>query len=230
MKSSIEFNQEIGRKIRLYRKLQHITQKELALQLNKTVASISKYEQGAINIDTFTLYQIADYLQISPAMLLPESEVPVPDHDRHVHPFFNRSRIYFYTWSLTSCRLLSCVLEVNPNSGKVSAYLDYEDLNHYQDSHYVLHGSLICNDVYVALRCYNPLVRSDYMVALWRTSDLTRSGALGSTYGLTHNYHFLSAKCFASHTLVSDKKALIEALEINKQDLGILKKNNILVL
>ena len=66
------FYAEVGGNIKTYRKLQHMTQQELAGKINKSMACISKYEKGDISIDLYTLYEIAEVLNIPPALLLPQ--------------------------------------------------------------------------------------------------------------------------------------------------------------
>lgn len=58
-------SQEIGKKIRLYRKRSHWTIEELAVHIYKSKATVSKYERGEIAIDIETLYDIAEALRVS---------------------------------------------------------------------------------------------------------------------------------------------------------------------
>lgn len=57
-----EISQEIGRRIRAFRKMRKLTLDELALIIYKSKSTISKYEKGEISIDIETLYDIADAL------------------------------------------------------------------------------------------------------------------------------------------------------------------------
>ena len=51
--------EEIGAKIKYYRKKRGLKIAELAEMLHKTGATVSKYESGQIAIDVVTLYEIA---------------------------------------------------------------------------------------------------------------------------------------------------------------------------
>lgn len=53
---------QIGEKIRSYRKLRGLTQKELAQKINKTESSVRKYEKGLIDIPLNVLESIAKAL------------------------------------------------------------------------------------------------------------------------------------------------------------------------
>ena len=55
---------QIGKRIKLYRKQQKMTLEDLAACINRSKATVSKYECGAIVLDVETLYEIAGALQV----------------------------------------------------------------------------------------------------------------------------------------------------------------------
>ena len=59
-----EIMQEIGKKIKVFRKKRQMTMQELASAIYKSKATISKYEKGQITIDIITLYDIARVLNV----------------------------------------------------------------------------------------------------------------------------------------------------------------------
>ena len=61
--NSIEVH--VGSRIRMYRKNRHMTIDELASRINKSRATVSKYESGNISIDVSTLLDIAKALDLS---------------------------------------------------------------------------------------------------------------------------------------------------------------------
>jgi transcriptional regulator with XRE-family HTH domain len=63
---------EIGKNIKKARLLKNLTQQELSDFINITRASIANIERGNQKITFLTLYQIADSLDISPKLLIPE--------------------------------------------------------------------------------------------------------------------------------------------------------------
>ena len=67
-----EFYGALGEKIRYYRKRRGMTQQELAEQINRTLACVSKYEHGGVAIDAYTLYMIARALEVEPKIFLPD--------------------------------------------------------------------------------------------------------------------------------------------------------------
>jgi transcriptional regulator with XRE-family HTH domain len=59
-----DFSRKVGARIRIYRKARRLSLGELANHINKSKATLSKYESGAITLDILTLYEIAAVLKI----------------------------------------------------------------------------------------------------------------------------------------------------------------------
>lgn len=113
-----ELSRHIGRRIRQFRKLQGLTLQQMADQLNKSKATMSKYESGDIILDVETLSAVAGLLNISMSQLTdyrPEEEIlqsdregqdadtdassgKVSPHETSAvsNPFFQADRFYFY--------------------------------------------------------------------------------------------------------------------------------------
>ena len=71
--------EEIGAKIKYYRKKRGMKIVELAALLHKTGATVSKYESGQIAMDVVTLYEVAAALGVPPEKLLYCVPLPVED-------------------------------------------------------------------------------------------------------------------------------------------------------
>ena len=56
---------DIGRKMKLLRKAEGLTQEELAKRLNISRVNYTRYENGKVRPDYETLIKIADYYDIS---------------------------------------------------------------------------------------------------------------------------------------------------------------------
>ena len=61
-----ELTVRMGENIRIYRRANRMTLSELATKINKSKATVGKYEQGTIALDMDTLYEIAAALGVSP--------------------------------------------------------------------------------------------------------------------------------------------------------------------
>ena len=65
-----EASRKIGSLIRQFRQSKALTIEELAERINKSRATLSKYEKGDIVLDVDTLYDISDALGIQAEQLL----------------------------------------------------------------------------------------------------------------------------------------------------------------
>jgi len=66
----IDYNLEIGKEIKQYRKKAKMTQQQLADSIGKTESSIRKYEKGLVSIPLETLQKIATALGVDTLKLL----------------------------------------------------------------------------------------------------------------------------------------------------------------
>lgn len=76
----VNIPQEIGNKIKIYRKKKNLTLLELSEAICKSKATVSKYENGQISLDIMTLYDIARVLGIHVEQLL----YPVQDEAMNI--------------------------------------------------------------------------------------------------------------------------------------------------
>ena len=70
---------KIGQKIRKFRKIQGLSQEELAEQIGKSAKAISRYENGQTDMDVHTFTKMINALKVSPYELLPEMNRPETD-------------------------------------------------------------------------------------------------------------------------------------------------------
>jgi transcriptional regulator with XRE-family HTH domain len=64
-----EIDQHVGRRIRLFRKANDLSQEKLAERIGVTFQQVQKYERGANRVSASKLYQIAEVLQVDVASL-----------------------------------------------------------------------------------------------------------------------------------------------------------------
>ena len=91
------FSYFVGQRIKKYRKSRGYTIEQFSAMINKSKATLSKYENGAITIDIETLYEIAQALDIDlkcfidyqPPMFHAEPALPK-------NSYFNQTLAYMY--------------------------------------------------------------------------------------------------------------------------------------
>lgn len=127
-----ELSRHIGSRIRQFRKMQGFTLQYMADQLNKSKATMSKYETGDIILDVETLYDIANLLQVSISQLTdrrPDGEI-LPDDGENAEfrgevsseetsspssPFFRSERLYFYYYDGRYRRIKEGIIRIMKN-------------------------------------------------------------------------------------------------------------------
>lgn len=132
-----ELSRHIGRRMRQFRKAQGLTLQQMANQLNKSKATMSKYETGDIVLDIETLSAAANLLQVSISQLTdyrPDAEILTENKKEvslnetsEIHPvkgqspFFTADRLYFYYYDGRYRRLKEGTIRIHrPDRTKFS--------------------------------------------------------------------------------------------------------------
>lgn len=132
-------SQEIGKKIKLYRKRSHWTIEELASRIYKSKATVSKYERGEISIDVETLYDIAEALEVSIDQLLYRNTANVPASlSEDVPTFFkNTSQLYYYYYDGRNNKVALSIIDIlsrqDDGSYAIHMYMNCAGYDDYQN-------------------------------------------------------------------------------------------------
>ena len=110
-------NQKIGQQIHMYRKNLGLTLQELANQIHKSKASVSKYENGDITLDVQTLFEISQALHVPMNRLInfeDEKEYPAPAfiNPSGKSPFYTSRRLYLYFYDGRYKRLKDGIIDI----------------------------------------------------------------------------------------------------------------------
>lgn len=92
-----------------YRKSRGYTIEQFSVMINKSKATVSKYENGTITIDIDTLYDISQKLDIDLKCFL-DYQPPMPHNTEPVLPknfYFNQPRAYMYYYDGAHRQILS---------------------------------------------------------------------------------------------------------------------------
>lgn len=230
-----EISQEIGKRIRTFRKMREMTLDELALKIYKSKSTISKYEKGEISIDIETLYDIADALSVNIEQLLfykkPALTVPyaqnIPAFFRHITQF------YAYIYDGRSHQLIRCVFEILFKSDsyqfKTMMYMNFKDYKTYQNCEntywgYIEHFDALTN--IILTNQDSPMEKASVQIlAPYLDSD--------TKWGLFNGFSSRPMMPIATKILISKKKLnendeLINSLKISKEDIRLLKLYNMM--
>ena len=90
----MDYLEEIGSRIKMYRKLRDLTQDDLASLIYKSKPQLSKYECGKTAVDIETLHRIASVLNVDISDLLYIPEEKNISLSNHRYGIFQHSRLY----------------------------------------------------------------------------------------------------------------------------------------
>lgn len=224
-------NQQIGARIRHFRRQQNYTITQLGKMVCKSKATISKYETGEISMDLTTLYDIAAALQVSPLALQPLSEdtqgpVSFKSTDNH-EPDGQIDKFYVYTYNgLASTPLRRHILLVG--SHYAEHYADVYDYENYVQCAFFYRGEVQRTESSIRLfmenavnpmdRCFltypAPLSQQNYYLGLLTSVSISQ-------------YPPFSIKILLSYHEQKDEQWLKEQLILSKDDLKRIRRKNI---
>lgn len=223
-----EFYQELGRNIRIFRKMNHMTQKELAYAVGKSLACISKYEKGEIAMDMYTLQTIAAHLGVSAEQLTPEQTPPKQSEgaDANLCPLFRTSPLYLYWYRGGKRTLVRHVLEVDPSASRVVCYMEADNPSDYKNCRYIMFGTIFTKSPNTCIFATNPAFEQDFMFACFSNVDIFDSKMTGFVSCLNRSYHITSTKCFISTSPNHSIEEILQAILVTKSELADFKRSN----
>lgn len=224
-----EFYTTLGAKIRYYRKLRGLTQRELAGKIRRTLACVSKYEHGGVSIDVFTVYEIARALDVEPQVLLPSVPVSTPSFSSDPLPaLFHNRWLWGYNYK-DHKTLVTNALEINPDTFQATFYIDYTDSSLPNSYKYIMPGTIRSEGTTLKVYCINPVIPGDFMLLLFTHVNLALGNNVGVCATLTTSYRYRVMKFYLSPTPVQDREFLDEILTLTKEDLSYARKYRSLV-
>lgn len=234
-KTMSEISTEIGKRIRNFRKMRHLTLDELSAIICKSKSTISKYEKGEIAVDIETLYEIADALHIHVEQLLycrPRSTVL---ESKGTHPAFfdGVSQFFSYVFDGRNNQILRCVFDVLSetvhNQYKIMMYMNFTDFNRYQNCEntywgYIEHYDAVTNIV---------LTNQDHPMEKASVQILASYLDADTKWGLWNGFSSrpmmpIAMKMLFSRSPLKEDLELVKKLKVSKEDIRLLKLYNML--
>lgn len=230
-----EINVEIGKKIRNFRKNQKMTIEELAKLINKSKATVSKYEKGEIIIDIVTLYEIADVLQLHVEQLLYcRPKRTVFSTSNTCPAFFNGlSQFYSYVFDGRTNQIMKSVFDVISEVGesrfKVMMYMNVKDYTNYQNCENTYWGYIEHFDALTNIDMRNQDTSMEQIKINILASFLDSDTKWGLFSGISSRPMMpVALKMLFSKKILQENEILIKQLKISKEDIRLLKLYNML--
>ena len=229
-----EISIHVGQKIRLYRKMKGWTIEVFAGMINKSKATISKYENGDIAIDIETLFLIAQELGVSVNQLVDYAKEDMSEEGKGKGKL-SKSRYYMYFYDGRRNRIARNVIEVQDGGEEngvfdANMYAYLENFDDYYKCKLLYHGTMRRYDTFVNFNFENQNNKVE-RAFLYAINSFSHSERMAGLYCGLSTQPILPA-CFKfvlSPEILEENEELKAELTVSKEDIKVLKKMNMFV-
>ena len=211
------FSYHVGQRIKKYRKSRGYTIEQFSAIINKSKATLSKYENGTITIDIETLYDIAKALDIDLKCFI-DYQPPV-FHSEAVLPknfYFNQPRAYMYYYDGRVRQLVRSLLCFSPSpSGDTIDVMLYPGVASFDEPDRCQHlftGEMKPYDTITHMVMTNQINEAEKMYI-----------------GSTPFFAPIALKTLISKEPMEENEKLMSAIKLDKDDYHLLRYYNMMV-
>ena len=91
----------LGKRIQFYRKQMHVTQEQMAEQLDLSLSFISQIERGVAKMSLDTFVDICDFIDCSASDLIEQSPIPTEDQTLEFYDLYQKlprrdQKLFYY--------------------------------------------------------------------------------------------------------------------------------------
>ena len=224
-------SKSFGEKIRNYRIKKGLSQENIATSLNKSKATVSRYEKGELIPNAEDISIICEELGIYEADLFENNFERATENNKSMNPF-NTDKIYVYfnAYNFRKRKFApdKYILELTQMQNMCRAkFVDYHDKRIYSE------GYLICNDeiVFIVMENYKPTsTRVDVSVLEINICNGTDNLMLGGYFGTNAKCEPSLRKCYLSKKDIDFTKEMIEKLKLDENEREIIDKQSAMYL
>lgn len=219
-----------GQNLRKYRKIKELSQENIAVLLGKTKATISKYENGDLQMTAEDIAKVCDELGIYSSDLF-EQEYKNINKDNSNNPFKSKKLyVYFYAYNYRTRKYGKgkYVLDIieRPDFIRVD-YSVYGENKTYMRGYMHADKSV----AFISLENYEPNnARLDHALIEINIVNGVNDLMLGTLVGTNAQYIPSIRKCYFSQKDVEFTDIMLENLKPTEHDLKMLKDTNALYL
>ena len=224
------FYKFLGEKLRAHRKTKKMTIKEIAVEINKSIATVSKYEKGEIAIDVETLYKWCSFMNIDVQSLLPQNDAsPVNENiTRYKKHLFDK--LYVYNYRSKGKKFYNAVIECDNKTCNVTMYLFAKDINNYFDCEFLYKGYVIYSDTHTSFVVRNINPPFDLLVLSIPTMSAKNEYIIGLLTSTTTHYENIALKTLVSESPITDTDLLEKKLKLTTEELKLIKATNFFII
>lgn len=230
------FSYHVGQRIKKYRKSRGYTIEEFSAKINKSKATLSKYENGSITIDIETLYDISKALDIDLKCFIDYQ--PPEFHVENVLPksfYFNQPQAYMYYYDGRVRQLVRSLLRFSPSSTgdsiEVMLYLGVSSFDQPDRCQHLFTGEMKPYDTITHMVLINQINEAEKMYICMLNPMHTRTPAVGLLSGIGSSPFFapIALKTLISKEPLDENDKLLNAIKLDKDDYHLLRHYNMMV-
>ena len=166
MSEKERLSENVGKKIKFFRRLKGMSQDQLADAICKSKSTLSKYENGLISIDVDSLYDIAVALDVELAafMDMPVSQTFAVTGDSC--PFGGKGSLYLHYYDGRTKRVVKTLINKQPkttedNVTPCKCYWDVPSWKEFENCKYFYNGAIDCHDMVTYINLFNAFNKLD---------------------------------------------------------------------
>ena len=223
-----DFMRILGNTIRAYRVSAGMKQSDLAQAIGRSIASISKYERGDCAIDSYTLTNIADALNVSTSQLLPTDPVGrVFADDQRWSILTKHDTFYLHNIGYISQRLCCSLIKIDWSVNEAVMYVDMglpvSKVEIHAES--ILHGRIYSTSASTIIWVNNPVAPIDFYHIVINSADWYAGRQICHIHYSTSNWRSVASKGVIT-TSPKCPKNIDELLTFSKEELREIKRKN----
>lgn len=230
------FSYFVGQRIKKYRKSRGYTIEQFSAMINKSKATLSKYENGAITIDIETLYEIAQALDIDlkcfidyqPPMFHAEPALPK-------NSYFNQTLAYMYYYDGRIRQMVRSLLRfsqsVDHESVEVTLYMGVASFSDPDRCQHLFTGEMKAYDTITHMVLTNQINEAEKMYICMLNPMQNRMPAVGLVSGIGSSQFFapIALKALISKEPLEENDRLLGTIKLDKDDYHLLRYYNMMV-
>lgn len=227
----------VGSRIKKYRKSKGLTIEQLGLIINKSKATISKYENGSVAIDLDTLHSIATALNVNIMSLMDYNvwEENTPENINST--YFDRSNIYLYYYDGRTDKIVKTLICKIPAENKTKSdpikvimYQGIDSFETIERAQHIFVGDMIPYDTITHFILTNQVNHTEKMYICIFNPLHANSRAIGMLSGIASNPFFgpVALKVLASNEILEESDDLLNVIKLQALDHQILESLNML--
>ena len=236
--SHINLYNDIGSRLRAFRKAKNVTLQTMSMELNRSIATLSKYETGEIAVGIDALLDICSFLDIDISNILPETQAKAASNSSTMMGLLGKEMLqlyqqplFLYWFDKEEDVVVEAVIEHREKTTESFLYHGCSKNSDYRKSKGLYTGTSYHTQDSSEFLYFNVSIPQDKVYI--RLPSFVRKSQAHSYTGImscrTSTHPNAAIKILASKTRVRDLHSLRELLTCSQGEIEKLRQTNLFV-